>query len=1031
MRMKRSFLGKICLLALFVIFTGAQLFAQKVTGVVVDESNTPIPGVNVVVKGTTNGVSTDQNGSYSITPGNLAKDVLTFSFIGFDTKEVKINGEKILNVSLKSSSLEIEEIIAIGYGTVKKRDLTGSVSSVKAADISKTTTSNAMQSLQARVPGLDIQQTNGESGSGISVTLRGNRSITATNKPLILVDGVEYGTTLDINPSDIESMEVLKDASSSAIYGTKGANGVIIITTKRGKAGKTVVSVNAYVSSNQPTNVPEIMFGTTEVNRRINAERYKRDQKLVTAGTGNWGATKFSDVAVTDVLSSSAANSLPYSEMDIYKDGSYTNWADIILQNGLTQNYEVALSGGSEKTNFNLSLGTMYEEGLLRKDNLDRYNVKTNIDHKINNKFKVGTSLLYTIKDHDKRTNVFGQALKMTSIAHPYNEDGSIILKPSPTYEAHANPLLDEVPGNFQHNIATARFFGNAYAEVNPVKNVTFKTMLALDKTNIRDGQYSDYQSVGRLQGAAGSYISAQDSARTSYTWENTLNYNTNFGGSKHNLTVLLGHSMTQTTTEYRKVSGNTAAEHYYVSSFYDLNKILTRVLENGYKKSSMLSYFGRVNYKFREKYLLTASVRADGSSVLAEGHKWGYFPSVAGAWRMNDESFLQDVNWLDNLKLRVSWGLSGNAAVKEYGTLTTVSNSSTFPVYYYLNGAEYSGNIPNTFGNKNLTWEKTSALNFGLDFGILKNRVSGSIDVYYSNTSDLLYMRSLPSSNVYPQVLDNIGETKGSGIELALSTLMVNSKDFKWDVGLSASFSTDEITKLSGGITKNISGTTGQIIGEPVSIYYNYEADGCWGIGEFDTYKAAWLTRHPGGTMVMTGDPGTIKIKDVNDDGKLTDEDKRVYNRSPKAIFGMNNTFSYKNLSLSVLLYARLGGYLAYDFNNLVTYDGSNWGDVDYWTPENQTAKFPTPGNNTNWSTYGSADLYEKASYVKIKDVTLSYNLPKNLIAKAGMGNVRFYGSLKNFFTFGSIANYDSERGGAITFPLAKQLVLGVNVEF
>jgi len=1030
MKMKQSFPGKVCLLTLFVILTGAQLFAQKVTGVVVDESNTPIPGANVVVKGTTNGVTTNNDGSYSITPSNALKDVLTFSFIGFETNEVKVNGQKVINVQLKTGTLEVEEVVAIGYGVIKKRDLTGSVSSVKADVISKTASSNAMQAMQGRVAGLDIQQKTGEAGAGLNINLRGSRSITATNSPLIMVDGVDYGSTLDINPSDIESMEVLKDASSTAIYGTKGANGVIIITTKRGKVGKTKVSLNAYVSSNQPTNIPQIMFGTTEVNRRIEAERYKRDQILVAAGTGTWGDSK---VVASDVLGSSAANNLPYTEMDIYNDGSYTNWSDIILQNGLTQNYEVAVSGGNEKTNFNLSLGTMYDQGLLKNDKMDRYNVKSNIDHKISDKLKVGTSILYTYKNNDQRTNVFGQALKMTSIAHPYDADGNIIFKPSPTYEAHANPLLDEVDGNFQHNVESTRFFGNAYMEITPMKNLSFKSMLALDRTDSRDGLYQDYQSVGRLQGAAGSYISVENRVKTGYTWENTLNYNTNFGNSKHTLAGMLGHSSNQGITESRGVSGNTAAEHYYLSSFYDLSKITVSNLKYNYTKNSMLSFFGRLNYKYMDKYLLTASVRADGSSVLAKGHQWGYFPSVALGWRVNEESFLKNTSWLDNLKLRASWGLSGNAAVDPYGTLTILSNTSSFPVYYNLNGKEYSGNIPSVFGNENLTWEKTAALNFGLDFGILKNRVSGSIDVYFSNTYDLLYMRSLPASNVFSAVLDNIGKTKGSGVELGLNTLIVDSKDFKWDVNWTAAFYKDEITSLSGGITKNINGKIGQIVGEPVSIFFDYQADGCWGAGEFDTYKTAWLARHPGGTLAtyINGQVGTIKIKDVNDDGLLTDEDKKVFNRSPKAVLGMNNTFSYKNLSLSVLLYARLGGYLQYDFNSLATYDGSNWGDLNYWTPENQKAKFPTPGNQNNFGPYGSALLYENASYVKVKDITLSYNLPKNLIAKVGIGNVKLYGSLKNYFTFSKIDNYDSERGGAITFPLAKQIIFGVNVEF
>lgn len=1025
MKMKQSFPGKVCLLVLFVIFTGAQLFAQKVTGVVVDDSNTPIPGVNVIVKGSTNGVITNNDGSYSITPGDVQKDVLSFSFIGFEPTEVKISGQKVINVQLKTSTLEVEEVVAIGYGTIKKRDLTGSVSSVKADVIAKTASSNAMQAMQGRVPGLDIQQSSGQVGAGLNINLRGSRSISATNSPLILVDGVDYGSTLDLNSTDIESMEVLKDASSTAIYGTKGANGVIIITTKRGKVGKTKVNLNAYLSSNQATNIPKVMFGLTEVTRRIDAERYKRDLILVNAGTGNWGDSK---VTAADVLSSSATNNLPYTEMEIYNDGSYTNWADIILQNGLTQNYEVAVSGGNEKTTFNLSLGTMYDKGLLKNDKLDRYNLKTNIDQKISNTVKVGTSLLYTYRNNDQRANVFNRALNMTSIAHPYTVDGSIILKPSPTYEAHANPLLDEVPGSYQNNIQSTRFFGNAYLEINPIKNLTYRSMFALDRTETRNGNYQDYQSVGRLQSAAGSYISVDNRTQTGFTWENTLNYLTDLGSAKHSMTAMLGHSMTQGTLENRSVSGNTAAEHFYQSSFYDLRNITTPVLANGYTKNSMLSFFGRVNYRFMDKYLLTASVRTDGSSVLAKGHQWGYFPSLAIGWRVKEESLLKNVNWLENLKLRASWGLSGNSAVNAYGTLTVLSD---FPVYYNLGGKEYAGKIPNSLGNKNLTWEKTAALNFGLDFGILKNRISGSVDVYFNNTTDLLYMRSLPASNVFTQVLDNIGKTKGSGVELALNTLNVDSKDFKWDASWSAAFANDEITALSGGITKNINGQTGQIIGEPVNIFYDYQADGCWGVGEYATYKTEWLTRHPGGTLTMTGEVGTIKVLDLNDDGMINDNDKRVYNRSPKAVLGMNNTFTYKNLSLSVLLYARLGGYIQYGFNGATSYEPANWGDLDYWTPENQNAKIPTPGNQINYGIYGSSTLLEKASYVKVKDITLSYNLPKSFLKKVSIGNVKFYGSLKNYFTFSSIDNYDPERGGAISFPLAKQLVFGVNVEF
>ena len=1020
--MNRKTLAQKAMSALFLSMLCLASFAQGhlVSGVVTDASGEPMIGVSVSVVGTTVGTITDLDGTYSLSVPPNGK--LQFSFVGYLSQTLVVGNQKQIDVKLVEDTKVLDEVVVIGYGVVKKRDLTGSVSSIKADEIAKSSSSNAMQAMQAKVPGLDIQQSSGEAGSGISMTLRGNRSISANNDPLILVDGLDYGSTLDISSSDIESMEILKDASSTAIYGTKGANGVIIITTKRGKAGKTQVNLNAYVSSNSPTNVPKVMYGTKEVQRLIDKANYQAD-----LASGNFGT---SNLTPEDVLTESLED---FTEYGIYQDGSYTDWADIILKNGLTQNYDLSVSGGNEKTNFNLSLGTMHEEGLLKNDALNRYNVKANVDHRISKLFKVGTSLLYTYKSHDARqSSVFSQAMKMTTITHAYRADGTIIETPNPRYAAHCNPLLDEVDGAYQKNIETSRFFGNAYIEANPIKNLFFKSMLAVDRSNVRTGIYQDYQSVARYQNGSG-YISSEYENTTSFTWENTLNYNTNFAGSKHEFSGLLGHSMKQSVYEESITSGDCGAEHYYQSSFYDLSKITSSTTTSKYTKESMLSFFGRLNYKFDEKYLLTASIRADGSSPLADGHKWGYFPSVAGAWRVIDEAFMvNSKDWLSNLKLRASWGLSGNAAIDPYSTLTSLS---TYNVYYYLGGKDVAGKIPSTMGNVDLTWEKTSAFDFGFDFGLFDNRISGSIDYYLSKTSDLLYLKSAPASSVYPSVLSNIGETEGKGLEVALNTLIVKTKNFSWDVNWSYATSTDKVTKLTDGIEKNVSGAEGQIVGEPVYLFYDYETNGCWGVGEFDTYKTEWAARHPGeelGFLSAYGVAGTMKLIDRNDDGQLNDDDKKVYNKSPKHIMGMNNTFTYKDFSLSVLLYARLGGYISYGMNTQLNYESANWGDLDYWTPTNTGAKFPSPGAaSTIYSYYSTSLRYEKADYLKIKDITLAYNLPGKLINKAGVQKIKVYGSLKNFFTFSSIDNYDPERGGSINFPLAKQVVVGVNVQF
>jgi TonB-linked SusC/RagA family outer membrane protein len=1017
---RNTLLSKRVTLLFFAMLLFSVGWAQRVavSGVVKDVAGEPVIGASVVVTGTSTGTVTDLDGKFrlEVPAGSQTLDI---TYVGMKKQTVRITGAP-LSVVLETEARGLDELVVVGYGVVKKRDLTGSVSSVKSTEILKTSTSNAMQAMQARVPGLDIQQSNGQAGAGLSIRLRGNRSISASNDPLILVDGVEYGSTLDLNPSDIESMEVLKDASSTAIYGTRGSNGVILITTKRGQAGTSKVSVNTYLSSNRPTNIPQVMYGDREVQRLIDKANYQADAK-----TGAWGTSNLTpEQVLTETLED-------FTEIGIYTDKSYTDWLDIILQNGMTKNIELSVSGGTDKTNFLMSLGGMFEEGLMKDDLQDRYNVKTNLDHAINKYLKVGAGMLFTYKNRNARNSgVFGQSLKMTTITHPYRLDNDAMIKtPNPRYAAHSNPLLDEIPGAFVNGIESTRLFGNGYVQVTPFRGLVFKSLFAVDRQNSRNGTYQDYESVSRFQSPATSYMSSSFENRTDYTWENTLNYVKVL--DVHEFTGLVGHSMKQDVYESTRTFGDAGKEHFYNSTFYDLSKITTPKTETGFMKSSLLSYFGRLNYKLLDKYLLTASVRADGSSTLAPGKKWGYFPSTAIAWRLNEEDFLSEANWLDNLKLRASWGISGNAAVPAYGTMTTLS---LLPVYYYMNGTNVPGNLPSSMGNNELTWEKTTSTNLGIDFGIVHGRISGSIDYYFNYTNDLLYRKSAPASSVYPSVLANIGETRGRGLEISLNTLLAQSRKFSWDINWTYSTATDEIVNLSDGVDRNISGNTGQIVGMPVSIFYDYEDAGNWNVGEFATYQTDWLARNPGKTLSFPsgyGTPGTLKIADKNDDGILNDDDKMVYNRSPKHIFGMNNSITMGDFSLSFLVYARMGGYISYDMNTQLNYESANWGDLDYWTPTNIDAKFPSPGApSAIFASYGSSLRYEIADYIKIKEISLSYSLPASVLKPAGISNLKVYGALKNFFTFSKIDNYDPERGGDVSFPLAKQIVVGLNLE-
>ena len=1000
-------------------------YSQKtVTGTVKDATGEPMIGVSVVVDGTSIGGVTDLDGNFTIqkVPNS---GVLKFSYVGYKEQKVSVAGKNSLDIVLQEDAMGLDEVVVVGYGTMKKKDLTGAVASVKTDDIAQVAAPDALQAMQAKVPGVDLISGDGQAGSAVSITLRGNRSITASNSPLIIVDGVEYTGSLDIPASDIESMDILKDASSTAIYGTKGANGVIIITTKRGQAGKTRINFSAYLAMKSPTSAVKSMYGQTEVRRWIDRANYQAD-----LASGNWGT---SNVSLDDVFGATTiAGNDKYKVVDLINNGDFTDWYDTILQNSTSQNYEASVSGGNDKTNFSLSLAAMYDKGLLKHDEMDRYNGRLNLDHIINQYFKVGGSLAFTYRSHNARNaSVFNAARKMTSLTQAYKEDGSINETPNVWYSSHVNPLMDE-GDNYKMHIESTRFMGSTYLQITPIKGLALKTQLAVDRRNRRVGQYNDYQSAGRYQAPSTTYMSNSWDAFTILTWQNTANYNVTLD-EKHDLGFLLGHELRQDVREGLGYNGTAGKEHYYNQEFYDVTKISAdQTPSSNYTKQAMLSFFGRVNYTYMDRYLFSASLRADGSSVLAKGKKWGYFPSVSAGWRITEESFMESTkSWLDNLKLRVAWGISGNAAVNPYQTLATVS--ATTP------GSSDSF-IPMSMSNEDLSWETTSSINIGIDFGIIGGRVNGTIDYYYTKTKDLLYYKSAPASSVFTSVLSNIGESKGQGLEIGVNALAVKTKDFTWDINASYTTQKDEIVKLADNLERNIDGTTALIVGEALSAYYDYETNGIWNVGEYEQYVAGYQAKGIEFTAPLTkyGTPGTLKIVDQNGDGKINEDDKIVYKRTPSHILGLTNTFRYKNFALSLQCMARLGGYFAFDKNNaLGLNDGdANWAEVDYWTPNNTGAKFPSPGTNDNelsklYTQYASTLLYEKINFFKIKDITLSYNLEKKWLKPIHMESAKIYCSMKNYFTFASVDDYDPERGGSINWPLAKQVVVGVNVSF
>lgn len=962
--------------------------ALDISGKVTGDNGEELPGVSILLKGTTTGATTDINGTFKLTipEGNA---ILVFSYVGYISQEIQVSNRSIIDVKLQVDTKALEEIVVVGYGTMKKSDVTGAITSVKAKDITAIPTTNALRSLQGKVSGIDITQTSGQPGANINIVLRGNRSLKADNKPLVLVDGIPYGSFIDINPTDIASIEVLKDVASTAIYGTRGANGVIIITTKKGVAGKSSLSVNSYVSMNKKALYPRMMNGEEyaqqkrEAYRTTNGDVYRKDEDI-----------------------------FQVTELQYIKDRQFEDWQSYIFHNGLMQNYEVNLTGGSEKTTFATSFGYQKDKGLLLNDVYRRLNGKISVDHKLNSRIRVGLSAIYSYKNQDKRDNPLNMANKILPIAKAFNDDGTLNLNPAPGYSAQFNPLADEQPGVFVNNIRDKRLFATAYLDVKVTKDLFLKSMIGLDNTDYRRGYYKGYNTIANV--GRNSVSGVEINNGFNYTWENTLNYNKTVG--IHQIQGLLGTSSLGTNFEEYTSSGNNQASP--ITSFHDLNSnTISKVIGSKLRQTRIASFFGRVNYKLNNKYIFQASLRTDGSSVLAKGNKWGYFPSASAAWRIIEEPFLQNSEVVNDLKVRVSWGKSGNAAIDPYATLGGLGLSA----YAFGTSAAF-GYAPNVVENPALTWETTGTWNAGLDFGFFQNKISGNIDVYKSLTKDLLLPSLLPTHSGYPDILKNVGQVQNRGIELSVTTQNLNAKSFNWSTDFTFTLNREKIVALNDGVTRNEANSW--FVGEPTKVFYNYKKIGIWQLGEEEAAKNFGSNK-----------PGDVEVADMNGNGVVDPGDRTTFSQVPKFSLGVNNHFEYKNFDVSVFVFARVGQFINYEYNASAYKPSAleNSSNVDYWTPENPTNAFPRP--NSSYSTtnylYQSTLGYVDGSFLKIRDVSLGYNIPSAVVKRIGIGRVRVYGTLQNYFTFSKIKDYDPERGGDLSFPLVKQMIFGVNIDF
>ena len=969
-----------------------------VTGKITDEKGAPIPGVNVLIKGKSGGTASDAEGNYrltGVTPGSM----LVFSQIGMETQQIIITNQTTLNVTLKDAPTGLNEVVVVGYGTQARKDITGAVTSVKNQDLHERPVNNLTQALQGKAAGVYISTSstggNGnEPGASPKIFIRGARSINASNEPLYVIDGIPItGGLNDINPDDIISIDILKDASSTAIYGSRGANGVVIVTTRRGRTGPAQVNYNAYASIGAIARYIDVMDGPQFAE-------YKRESRRANNTYNN--ADPNADKNLFNAI-----------ELASIADGTSTDWQRMFLQNQKRQNHELNINGGTETTKYSISFGYNSDKGYNPAQDFNRYSTRVNIDQDLGTRFKVGVSLLASYTKANN-ANSYYNTLINSPLGKPYDAAGNLIFLPS-NDALLPNPLSDLVPDAVISRNTRMRVLGSFYGEAKIFDGLTFRTNFGPDLAENRSGSFFSPNTTYR--NLAQSTAANSEDFTLTYTWENILTYKKTFGKHRIDLTGL--QSITSRTLE--STSQNVMGLPLESFENYNTGAAATILgVGSAYNKWSILSYMGRANYAFNDKYLVTFTARADGSSRFGENNKWGFFPSAALGWNIMNEDFMKGVSAINNMKLRVSYGKTGNTGINAYQTQGLLNRT-----VYDFGGTDAFGYRPGSIRNDDLRWESTTALNIGLDYGILNNRITGSVEAYTSTTKDLLLFKVLPATGGFDQVLQNIGTTRNRGFEFSISTLNIKpgtENGFSWNTDLNFAVSKEEIVELSQGKVDDVGNS--RFIGYPITTYYEYKKIGIWQLGQ-EAEAAKY-----------SSSVGQVKIQDTNGNGRIDSDDRvKLGQELPTFTGGMTNRFAYKGFSLSVLVLANFGNTFInplYTGNTLALAGRYNNLNVNYWTKNNPTNDFPQPNVANTTPTFPRALQYFDGSFVKIKNLNLGYQFAQNTAKKIAAKTLRIYGSVTDPFTF---APYLSKFNGTDPEipgrPAIVTYTLGLNVTF
>ena len=1052
-------------LSLFCFVAYAQ---QTVTGTVKDATGEPMIGVTVLADGKAAAV-TDFDGNFAVANVTSAT-VIKVSYVGYKDQEVKVGNQTFLNIVLEEDSEVLDEVVVVGYGTMKKSDLTGSISSVGTDALNAKGAPSVMENLQGTVAGVNITQSSGRAGGDFDIEIRGKSSINSDVTPLYVVDGVMCSDIQFLNPQDIERIDVLKDASSTAIYGSRATAGVVMVTTKSGagvsREAKPTISYDGYYGITKTTRMPDFMSGEEFAQYRF----LKFGDIQGSSAKGNpvyaptWSSTSGAGQALLIVDDSDVTSESVLKQM--LANGQTYNWPDLVTQDGTQQNHYLAVNGGSNSVNYHFGLGYNQEKGIYDGDNQRQISFKGSLDARVNKVVSAGFSMNLAYIDNDyANDDAIKYAYRMNPFMQPYDEDGNVIHQPglnttlgtnNHQFTSSINPL--DLMKNAKEQRETWRLLGNIYLKFDIIKGLDFKTTFSPSYNNYRDGSFSGYTNP-----ATGLTYDDYDTSTAeatvinyksfSWTWDNVINYNTTIA-EDHNIGLMGLFSMESGDTEKYTWVATGVMEN---TDWWNMGSgtFNSDDSSSSYSESSLISYALRANYSYKGRYLFTGTVRWDGSSKFADGNRWGCFPSLALAWRVTEENFMQKTSkWLSNLKVRLSYGVTGNnAGIGNYATQQTVSG----PVYYAFGDATYQGFYPSSIVNKELQWEKSYEINGGIDFGFFRNRLTGTIDVYQKNSKDLLYSVLLPLVSGGVTMTTNVGKVQNTGVELQMTGVIIQKKDWNWTASITWAHNKNKVKEINGLGESIVSGSaTGNLfIGSSVNNLYAYECKGVITdkLMTVPDHEVAIANGFTPGEKVTEYEyyyacyglsEGQPKIVDRNGDGSFDENDKKIYNCDPVWTGSLNSTLSYKNWDFSFSIYAKIN-YNAYS-NFMSEY--LDWGDrgrnhlmVDYYIPAGTLLSFdgmaedgtfinPVYQETTKYGSYpfpsqagssgdglgGMADYWDEAkcivdaSYVKVKHITLGYTFPKKWLKHISCEHLRLYVKVTNPFCFTDYKGWDPE---------------------